>query len=787
MPKRRSPSIHKLSTVTVLSNFRKSLVSEKLWLLIILTLFLILGIVYAVITPVFEASDELWHYPMIRHLADGNKLPVQVFDPELAGPWKQEASQPPLYYYLGAALTFWIDTSDMEKIRWLNPHVDNGVITPDGNINLAIHDPEADPLKGTLLAVRVIRIFSVLLGTLTVYLTYRIAKAAVPGRTEIHLGAAAINAFLPMFIFISGAVNNDNLVITLVSLALLVTINVGIHDYKGWAHYALLITLGALIGLGALTKISALGLLPLALGAVLISRWRVNGRALTKQTLWPILWQSAVRFVLLLVPVILIAGWWYYRNIQLYDDWRGWNAFIAVLGRRQTPASLGQLWDESWGFMISYWGLFGGLNVPMSEWIYRLLNLTAIAASIGFIAYAVLQVRSWYREQEMPRRVSEWLNLLFQLVENYFALVLCTLWIAAVVFGLIQWATITWSSQGRLVFSAISALSTLMIVGLVGLLPKRPAVIVTTLIGSFMFVVAALAPFIWIRPAYQPASQQVEGESIPVAVEFGDVLRMKDFTLGSETVIPGDELDLFISWEVIRGTNRDWSAFVHLVDPVLGQPIAQRDMYFNQGLQPTSLLAAGDIVVNRYLIGVPETAVAPAELELRVGLYDFESGERLLSDSGKDNVLLTQIPLAAAESEFPNPVAFNFEDQLELVGFDIAPRRVTSGEAVQLNLYWRPYKDLEVDYTFFAQVVDEDTTRWASNDLLEATSAWEKDEVRKVELPLLLDASTPARLYPIIIGLYTRPDGFSFDRLQLITAEGRLTDDFLELTHIVVE
>ena len=66
-----------------------------------------LGIGYAVLTPVFEASDELWHFPMVQHLANGHPLPIQVFDPELAGPWKQEASQPPLYYYLGAALTFW--------------------------------------------------------------------------------------------------------------------------------------------------------------------------------------------------------------------------------------------------------------------------------------------------------------------------------------------------------------------------------------------------------------------------------------------------------------------------------------------------------------------------------------------------------------------------------------------------------------------------------------------------------------------------------------------------------
>ena len=198
--------------------------TEKRWLGLILLLFVVLGVTYALLTPAFEASDELWHYPMVRHLADGNSLPVQVFDPALAGPWKQEASQPPLYYYTAAALTFWIDTADMPEVRRENPHVDNGLITADGNINLVVHDPQANDWQGTLLALRIVRLFSVLLGTITVYLTYRIAGAAAPGRPEIALGAAAINAFLPMFLFISGAVNNDNLAIMLSSLALLLMI-----------------------------------------------------------------------------------------------------------------------------------------------------------------------------------------------------------------------------------------------------------------------------------------------------------------------------------------------------------------------------------------------------------------------------------------------------------------------------------------------------------------------------------------------------------------------------------
>jgi hypothetical protein len=59
--------------------------AERRLLALILALFVLLGFSYALITPAFEASDELWHYPMVRHLADGNPLPVQVFDPAWPG------------------------------------------------------------------------------------------------------------------------------------------------------------------------------------------------------------------------------------------------------------------------------------------------------------------------------------------------------------------------------------------------------------------------------------------------------------------------------------------------------------------------------------------------------------------------------------------------------------------------------------------------------------------------------------------------------------------------------
>ncbi len=771
--------------------------NEKRWLALILALFVLLGIVYAVTTPVFEASDELWHYPMVRHLADGNPLPVQVFDPALAGPWNQEASQPPLYYYLAAALTFWIDTSDMETIRWLNPHVDNGIITADGNNNLAIHNPVWNPLAGTLLAVRIVRLFSVLLGAATVYLTYRIGREAVPDRPEIGLGAAAVNAFMPMFLFISGAVNNDNLAIPLASLALLLMIwmigdRYSVTGKRYWVRWLLL---GAVVGLALLTKEGTFALLPLVGGTAVLSQWQAyRAKTAAGNLTWrqwlAVLGRGILIFSLTLLPALLIAGWWYVRNLRLYGDWLGWNAFIAVLGQRAHPASLVQLWSERHGFMMAYWGLFGGVNIPMPAWIYTVLNGVLVLAVAGFVVYVIKLLRDWRLLPDLQSPISNLqspISNLFFFVERYFALVVCFLFASAVVYGLIKWATTTWSSQGRLVFTALSALCVLLVVGLVGWLPPRPSCWIVGGLAGFMFVVAAAAPFLWIQPAYATGRYTEIAHPRETAVTFGDKMRLTGYELSPRDVQPGDEVDLWLEWKVLQPMARDWSVFVHLTDPVLGVPIAQRDMYPDQGLRPTSLLRPGERIVNFYRLRVPDTAVAPADLELNVGLYDYDTGERLTLPDGRDLVTLEMVRLTAVPGQTPNPVSVNFEKGVELVGFELEPRRATAGETLNLTLYWRLNQPLPEDYTFFAQVVDEDTTRWASQDLPVPTSAWETGQVIPVPMTLTLDEKTPPGVYPIIIGLYTLTEDGDFARLQRITDDGRPTDDFLQLTLVRVD
>ncbi len=842
------------------------------WLALILIAYTLLGVTYALTTPPFEASDELWHYPMIRHLADGNPLPVQVFDPAEAGPWNQEASQPPLYYYLGAALTFWVDTSDMEQVRWLNPHVDTGVLTKDGNINLAIHPPDANPWQGTLLAVYIVRLFSVLLGLVTVYLTFRIASLVVSADLTgwqsqitpnlsglpLALGATAVTAFLPMFIFISGAVNNDNLVIPLVALALLLLIwavkegpvvkqknprssaliSVPLSYKLPWGNTAVSETtywliLGVVIGLAALTKISGVGLLGLAWGTLVVTRWQAwqaeadLDALITPAVLSRWIMQATGRFLLLLLPVLLIAGWWYWRNIQLYGDWTGWNAFVAVLGQRAQPASLAQLWGERWGFMLSYWGLFGGVNVPMPTWIYRLLNGVAIISFIGLLFHLARLIWGWpkiftAKTQRTPREnektLRSWrlsgeplfhtaVSHIFRFAQHHFGLVVCLLWVAATIIGLIQWATTTWSSQGRLVFSALPAISTLMVVGLVGWLPPRPARLTLAGLGGFLFLIAALAPFLWIRPAYQPALYQPTTHE-PAAFQppayqppltqsvdynFNDQIRLTGYqiepALRRIALQPGHAVWIRLSWEVLAPMERNWSLFLHLNDPVLQRPIAQRDMYLGRGLLATSFLQPGQRIIDSHYLEIPATTIAPAELEIAVGLYDFYTWERLPLTSGGDTAVLTTLPLSPLAGDYPNPVDFNFENRLRLRGFEVTPRLTAPGETVTLTLYWEAIRPLNQNYTLFAQIVDADTTRWASQDLgpEPPTSAWQPGQVETITMQLTLDEATPAELYPLIIGAYILTDAGEFVRLQLLTPDGRLTDNFLQLTQIRVD
>lgn len=139
--------------------------SERLAAIVIVAATFVLFSIYSIVTPLFEASDELWHYPMVQHLATAGGLPVQRKDQTDAdAPWRQEGSQPPLYYWVAAAFSAPFDSSNWREIRRINPHSDMGVPTRDGNANAIVHTPaEAWPWTRAAIAIRMARLVSILM------------------------------------------------------------------------------------------------------------------------------------------------------------------------------------------------------------------------------------------------------------------------------------------------------------------------------------------------------------------------------------------------------------------------------------------------------------------------------------------------------------------------------------------------------------------------------------------------------------------------------------------------
>jgi 4-amino-4-deoxy-L-arabinose transferase-like glycosyltransferase len=658
--------------------------SGQRWVLgAIVAAYTILAVIYSVVTPLFEASDELWHYPMVQVIAETGGLPVQ--DPAVPTLWRQEGSQPPLYYMLAAALTAGIDGGNLGEIRRVNPHADIGLVRPDGNVNMIVHRPalEAFPWQGAALAAHVARLFSVLLGAGTVLVTYALGRRLFPERPEVAQGAAALNAFLPMFLFISGSVNNDNLSNLLGNLLTLeIVILLAARAQPGWMLYALI---GVTTGAGLLAKFNIGFLIPVVAAALIIVSLRLRS--------WrPLLLGGVISGGL----TIGIAGWWYWRNLQLYGDPTGLNVFLDIVGRRAIPANAAQLWAERDSFLQAFWGFFGGVNVPLPGFVYAAFNAVALVGLIGAAAFIgrTLIRRAWPLERWLPALVT-------------------LLWPLVTFVSYLRWTAETPASQGRLVFAALSSILVWLALGLTWWLPRRARAPVMAAVTAGFAAFAIAAPFAVIAPAYRPpALAQRAGEPLAVfAEQETPVLALLDAAVTTPSVQPGEYVQIATAWRAESAPGRDWSLFVHLVTPD-NVIIAQRDIYPGGGLLAASDLEAGQAWDNPIAIAVPGTAPAPMTLSVQAGWYHLPTGERLALADGGETVALGEVALAPRASEYavPNPVSVNFGGKMELIGYSVSDLSPAAGDTFEVTLHWRALQPMEADYVVFAHVIDPATT-----------------------------------------------------------------------------
>ncbi|MBI1282324.1 MAG: DUF2142 domain-containing protein [Anaerolineaceae bacterium] len=738
---------------------------QKRWLYAILTGYVLLATLYGIVTPLFEASDELWHYPMVKYMADhGLQLPPQ--DPAHPAAWRQEGSQPPLYYMMAAVLTGWIDTSDMDQVRRINPHADIGIVRLDGNANMMVHRTaaEAFPWHGTALAVHLARFLSIGLGLGTVFVTYLIAREIFPEQPSIALGAAALTAFIPMFLFISGSVNNDNLsnllgnLLTLLVVRLLKT-----RELPRWRSY---VWLGICTGAGLLAKLNLGFFIPvIALGLLLLSIRLRNWR--------PLVIGGLISGGL----TIVIAGWWYWHNWQLYADPTGLVMFLQMVGRRGIPANAAQLWSERNSFTQAYWGFFGGVNVPMPDIIYLAFNIIGglgLLSALAFIVYMLIR-KKWSFDRWLPASIT-------------------LLWPVVMFVSYLRWTAETPASQGRLVFVALSSISLWIVVGWVWWQPKRIKNYSLIGLAAIFGIVSLITPFATIAPVYALPAQVNVGQNTQATFSSnGGKIGLASAEVETSLAMPEDYVFITTTWLIEQPLSADWSLFAHLVTPD-GVIISQRDVYPGQGKLATSDLEVGRAWRNPIAFIMPNTAYAPMLLDVEIGWYNLQTGERMKLDDGSETVKIGTVDLEpridTENLKVPNPIRVNFDNQIELVGYSLSDLSPNAGDSVDLTLYWRGLKKLDKDYKIFANIIDRPTlTKYAASDGMPVnwqapTTIWETGTIIKDVHNLKVDPNAPPGIYETEIGIYWQADDGSIQRLRIVTADGGMANDSMDLTRV---
>ncbi len=631
-------------------------------LYVIAAAFVLIAACYAYATPIFESPDENNHAAFMDYVASTGQIPVQVVGVETR--WAQEGSQPPLYYLITGLLTSWTDRSDFDHYLQSNPHAIIGDPSAEGNQNAMLHDDPYPPrLSGTALAVFIGRAFSVLCGAVTVIAVYQCGRVIAPDTPSVALIAAGLTAFNPQFVFIAASVNNDNLVTALNSLVLwqmLVLLRDGFSTRRS-------LLIAVLIALASLTKLSGLVLIPVvALAGLYVAYRRRDLRGLivlgaAMAGLW-----------------MLIAGWWYVRNLTLYGDFTGMQRMLDIFGRRPAPPLLDLIRKEFEGLRISYWGLFGLFNVFTSHAFYVIMDLLSL---VGVVGLAVAAFR-------MPRA---------RLVRTLFLALALTLGGAS----LISWTMQTAASQGRLLFPFIAAISCLLALGLTQF--RVPALAVDAPLALFALAV----PFITIMPTYTPPAPLTElpASAQPIYAQFAD-MALVGYEITPQRYGPGDTIPVTLYWKPLRQSSVDYSMFLRLLSPN-DDILAVLPTYPGYGRLRTSTWTPGAIYTDSYRLHIAKNLSGQFGLRVYVGWWKFpenypldpvsENGERIAQVIFPVGGFVNPDDPAPALEQPITPV--DFGGVVSLVGYELTDR--------DLTLLWEATGQMNEDYTAFVYALND--------------------------------------------------------------------------------
>jgi hypothetical protein len=752
--------------------------SLLLWIFVIL--FIVLGLGYSILTPIFENSDETLHYPYVKHLADGRGLPIAI-PGQL---WHQEGTQPPLYYAIVAASTFWIDSNNLLDHLQPNPHWRFTEVRSviNDNQNAVLHGPmDAFPYRRAALAIHIGRWWSLFFGLITVACTFLIARHLFPNNLPLTISATALTALTPQFIRVSATVSNDSLSAALASFTVLVALKftepplsrvagegrfantsffatIGRFTFRGIGkeinspllprplaplHYHYAFLLGLLAGLALLTKLSSLSVFFLV---VFIVFWRLFFTSELHQH--PI--QNMIRWLLIIAGITAVLnGWWFFRNQRLYGEWLAIETHLNLAGRGHLTLS------EIWGLRAeaerAYWATLGWGQIRPPEWVYQLLGWFTRLGLIGLGLAGLVKLAQGTRSKPIPLnlRTISYEKIIFLAFWAGLNLALYGRWVMAV--GSV--------SHTRLIFPAITAISLLLALGWHAWLPRPLESWFAGLLAAGLLTLNIYNLGWLIYPAFNPDGQHVNVAKLDSSVDliFLDSLHLvaggvKTYApTSSRSATLGDVITIDTQWQAVAAIDKNYSVAAVLLAPD-GSVLARRETYPGLGLRPTRYLKPGDTFIDSYPLKLTGQVSEPVVARAVINLFDFDSTSRAgfpaLDAQGNEVTAIAGqikiIPKTWPEYEPTYSTSVSFARAISLVGYDLAEVKakaeakaeaekiegsanstnLANSPTYQLTLYWKSLAPVDEDYNLFIHLLDREGNVVAQADAPPTNNAY---------------------------------------------------------------
>lgn len=712
----------------------------------IFLLFFLLALAYSVVIPVGEGVDEIPHVEYVRFVGENWRIPIQ--------PWQDNgqplrvwmAHHPPLYYFLLAGVSAWADLADLPEVMRPNPHFVWTETDPSNGWNVYLHTAaEQFPYQGSILALHYLRVWSVLMGMVTIWAVIRTGALLLPSQPWVVLTAAALTAFHPAFLFMSSTIHHDPLMAMIFALSLWWMVRAIYRPPGPWS----LLAAGLLLGAGLITKLAGLSLAPLFGLTLLLINWQARA------------WRPLVRQGVIVFGVAaLVAGWWYARNQIFYDDPLAWEMFLTVFAHmeRQTPYSW-ELFRHEFLAQLSrtFWGAFGYMHITLPAEIRRLFWWGSAVVLLGAVWAGWRRGRQLTRESRLG-----WLILLTAVLLVFLSFFRLSI-------------NMLGAGQGRYLMTIITPISLLLALGLhqwTGFRWPRLTMLVT---GLAFFAFSTWVLLAYVRPLYPlptTATLAQAAAAQPIEARFADGLALVGYEVDAAGIPPGESGQITLFWQPLGETRPDFYLKLRVVDAAGNVVYATETWPLPSS--STTIWGNDQIYVTYHPLDIaPTAAVGPGVVE--IALQPGRQGEPITAVFPSDPVwpqlfLGQRSSLAADGVDRAVSAEFRLGEDIRLTAHEMQLEGAESAELV-VTLYWAADAPLAENYTVFVHVLDENGRLIAQQDNqpnngLYPTTAWQTGVVVQDRYFIPLPAGNSEST--VQVGMYLWP---SLERLP-VTQDG---------------